>query len=77
MIRLAACAAALVIFGDALRRALHVEAYSLALPLLALCIWLLALIVRRYRQELRRLRRKKTDFIRPRSFPEQRRRDIR
>lgn len=77
MIRLAAYAAALVIFGDMLARAYRVGAYSFALPLAALCIWLLVLIVRRYRQELRRLRRKNTDFIRPRSFPQQRRRDIR
>lgn len=77
MIRLAAYAAALVIFGDMLIRAYRVGAYSFVLPLAALCIWLLVLIVRRYRQELRRLRRKNTDFIRPLSFPKQRRRVIR
>ena len=77
MIRLAAYAAAMVIFGDMLIRACRVGAYSFVLPLAALCIWLLVLIVRRYRQGLRRMRRKKTDFIRPRSFPQQRRRDIR
>jgi len=77
MIRLALLAAALVVFGDMLIKSIRVEAYSFVLPLLALCAWLLVLIARRWRFLRRRLDRKRTDFIRPRSFPAQRKRDVR
>jgi len=77
VIRLALYTAALVFFADMARRAVIVRADSLVLPILALCALLLWLIVRTVRREHRRLTRRRTDFIRPRSFPEQRKRDIR
>lgn len=78
MTRLALYCVALVVFGDMARRAVFVRADSFVLPLALLCLWLLVLIVRAYRREHRRLRRKRTDFIRPRGgFPPQRKRDIR
>lgn len=77
MIRLFWLCVALVFFADMLRRAVIVRADSFALPLALLCLWLLVLIVRACRREHRRLTRRRTDFIRPRSFPEQRKRDTR
>jgi len=77
MIRLAVYAALLVVFADMLRKALMVRADSFVLPLLAICIWLLVLIVRRWRHLRRRLDRNRTDFVRPRTFPAQRKRDTR
>lgn len=77
MIRLALYTAALVVFADMARRAVIVRADSFVLPLVLLCLWLLVLIARTYRREHRRLTRRRTDFIRPRSFPAQRKRDIR
>ncbi len=77
MIRLALYTAALVFFADMARRAVIVRADSFVLPLSLLCLWLLVLIVRACRREHRRLTRRRIDFIRPRSFPEQRKRDIR
>lgn len=59
-----------------LRKALMVRADSFVLPIFAICIWLLVLIVRRWRHLRRRLDRNRTDFVRPRSFPAQRKRDI-
>jgi len=76
VIRLALYTAALVFFADMARRAVIVRADSLVLPILGLCLLLLWLIVRTVRREHRRLRRR-TDFIRLRSFPKQRKRDIR
>ncbi|WP_447896788.1 hypothetical protein [Stenotrophomonas acidaminiphila] len=77
MIRLALYTAALVFFADMLRRAVIVRADSFVLPLALLCLWLLVLIVRAFRHEHRRLTRRRTDFVRPRSFPAQRKRDTR
>lgn len=78
MIRLFLYCAALVVFGDMVRRAVIVRADSFVLPLALLCLWLLVLIVRACRREHRRLTRRRTDFIRPRGgFPAQRKRDIR
>lgn len=78
MIRLFWLCAALVFFSDMLWKCLRVRADSLVLPILALCALLLWLIVRTIRREHRRLRCKRTDFIRPRGgFPPQRKRDIR
>lgn len=77
MIRLIVSTAALIVFGDMLRRALIVHAYSFVLPLAGLCLWLLVLVIRTYRREQRRCRRKRTGFIRPRSFPPQSKRGIR
>ncbi len=77
MIRLFWLCVALVFFADVARRAVIVRADSFVLPLVLLCLWLLVLIVRACRQEHRRLTRRRIDFIRPRSFPEQRKRDIR
>ena len=77
MIRLFWLCVALVFFADMLRRAVIVRADSFVLPLALLCLWLLVLIVRACRREHRRLTRRRTDFIRPRSFPAQRKRDIR
>lgn len=76
MIRLAVYGLLLVVFADMLRKAVIVRADSYVLPLLAICIWLLALIVRRWRHLHRRLTRNRTGFIRPR-FPAQSKRDIR
>ena len=76
MIRMFLYAAALCFFADMFRKAVMVRADSFVLPLLALCILLLALIVRRWRHLHRRLTRNRTGFIRPR-FPPQRKRDIR
>lgn len=73
--RLAVYCAALVVFGHMLRTALIVRADSLVLLLAGLCIWLVVLIVRAYRKELRRLRRRRADFLRlrtpQRGFPKQ------
>ena len=78
MIRLAVYGALLVVFADMFRKALMVRADSFVLPLLAICIWLLVRIVRRWRHLYRRLIRNRTGFIRPRGgFPAQRKRDIR
>lgn len=77
MIRLFLYCVALVVIADMLRRAVIVRADSFVLPLALLCLWLLVLIVRACRREHRRLTRRRTDFIRPRSFPAQRKRDIR
>ncbi|WP_313248949.1 hypothetical protein [Stenotrophomonas acidaminiphila] len=77
MIRLFLYCVALVVIADLLRSALIVRADSFVLLLAGLCIWLLVLIVRACRREHRRLTRRRTDFIRPRSFPAQRKRDIR
>ncbi len=77
MIRLALYCAALVVFADMARRAVMVHADSFVLPLALLCLWLLVLIIRAYRREHRRLTRRRTDFVRPRSFPAQRKRDVR
>jgi len=77
VIRLFWLCVALVFFGDMARRAVIVRADSLVLPILGLCVLLLWLIVRTVRREHRRLTRRRTDFIRPRSFPEQRKRDTR
>lgn len=77
MIRLAVYGLLLVVFADMFRKALIVRADSFVLPLLAFCIWLLVLIVRRWRHLYRRITRNRTGFIRPRSFPAQRKRDIR
>lgn len=78
MIRLCLYAGLLVVFADMLRKAVMVRADSFLLPLLALCIWLAVLIVRRWRHLYRRLIRNRTGFIRPRGgFPAQRKRDIR
>lgn len=77
MIRLALYCAALVVFGDMLSTALIVRADSFVLLLAGLCIWLLVLIVRAFRREHRRLTGRRTDFVRPRSFPAQRKRDTR
>lgn len=77
MTRLLALAALLGFFADVLRRAVIAEAASLLLPLLAILIVLLVLIVRQWRRTFSRIRKHRTDFIRPRSFPEQPKRDIR
>lgn len=77
MIRLFWLCAALVFFGDVLWKCLRVRADSLVLLILGLCLLLLWLIVRTFRREHRRLTRRRTDFIRPRSFPAQRKRDTR
>lgn len=78
MIRLAIYGALLIVFGDMLRRAVMVRADSFVLPLLVLCILLVVLIVRRWQHLYRRMRRKRTDFVRPRGgFPPQSKRDIR
>ena len=76
MIRLAVYGLLLAFFADMLRKALMVRADSFVLPIFAICIWLLVLIVRRWRHLHRRLTRNRTGFIRPR-FPPQRKRDIR
>lgn len=76
MIRLAVYGLLLVFFADMLRKALIVRADSFVLPILALCILLVVLIVRRWRHMYRRITRNRTGFIRPR-FPAQRKRDIR
>lgn len=76
--RLAMYCAALVVFGHLLRTSLIVRADSFVLPLAGLCIWLVVLVARAYRKELRRLRRKRTDFLRlrtpQRGFPKQQKR---
>lgn len=77
MIRLAVYGLLLAFFADMLRKAVMVRADSFVLPILAICIWLAVLIVRRWRHLHRRLTRKRTAFIRPRSFPAQRKRDTR
>ncbi|MGE8282031.1 MAG: hypothetical protein ACN6O2_16550 [Stenotrophomonas sp.] len=77
MIRLAVYGLLLVFFADMFRKALMVRADSFVLPILAICIWLLVLIVRRWRHLYRRITRNRTGFIRPSSFPAQRKRDIR
>lgn len=78
MIRLFLYAAALCFFADMFRKAVMVRADSFVLPLLALCILLVVLIVRRWRHLYRRLTRRRTGFIRPRGgFPPQSKRDIR
>ncbi|MNM28147.1 hypothetical protein D3C81_386570 [compost metagenome] len=78
MIRLAVYGLLLVVFADMLRKALIVRADSFVLPILALCIWLVVLIVRRWRHLHRRLTRNRTGYIRPRGgFPPQRKRDVR
>lgn len=77
MIRLSLYCIALVVFADMARRAMIVRADSFVLPLALLCLWLLMLIVRACRREHRRLTRRRTDFVRPRSFPAQRKRDTR
>ncbi len=77
MIRLAVYGLLLVVFADMFRKALMVRADSFVLPLLAICILLVVLIVRRWRHLHRRLTRRRTGFIRPRSFPVQRKRDTR
>ena len=78
MIRLAVYGLLLIVFADMFRKAVMVRADSFVLPLLALCILLVVLIVRRWRHLHRRLTRKRTGYIRPLgSFPPQRKRDIR
>jgi hypothetical protein len=77
MIRLAIYGLLLSLFADALRRALQVQAYSLVLPLALVIAVLLVLIVRHWKFLRRRLDRNRTDFVRPRSFPAQRKRDVR
>lgn len=77
MIRLGLYPTLLVFFADMLRRAWIVSADSLVLPIFAICIWLLVLIVRAARRTRRRLTRKRTAFIRVRSFPGQPRRPLR
>lgn len=77
MIRLAVYGLLPAFFADMLRKAVMVRADSLVLPILTICIWLLVLIVRRWRHLYRRITRNRTGFIRPRSFPPQRKRDIR
>lgn len=78
MIRLAVYGLLLAFFVDMLRKAWMVRADSFLLPIFALCVWLVVLIIRRYRHLHRRIRRKRTGFIRPRGgFPAQRKRDIR
>lgn len=66
MIRLFVYTTALVFFADMLRKAWMVRADSLLLPIAAVVLLFLALVINHTRQQLRRLRRKKVDFVRPR-----------
>lgn len=77
MIRLLIYTALLSFFADMLRKAWIVRADSLVLPIAAVVLLLLVQVIRHSRKQLRRLRRNRIDFVRPRSFPKQGKRDIR
>ena len=53
-------------FADMLRKAWRVRADSLLLPIAALVLVFLVLVIKHTRLQLRRLRRKNVDFVRPR-----------
>lgn len=78
MIRLLAYTTALCFFADMLRKAWMVRADSLLLPIAVVVLVFLVLVIKHTRLQLRRLRRKNVDFIRPLGgFPPQSKRDIR
>lgn len=66
MIRLLLLGIALGVFADMFRRAWSVHADSLLLPIAGVLLLLLVVIVKTWRRELRRHRRKRVDLIRPR-----------
>lgn len=78
MIRLFVYAVLLGFFADVLRKAWMVRADSLLLPIAVVVLVFLVLVIKHTRQQLRRLRRKNVDFVRPLGgFPPQSKRDIR
>lgn len=78
MIRLLTYAALLTFFADMLRKAWMVRADSLVLPVAAVVLIFLWMVIKHFRLQLRRLRRNRIAFIRPRGgFPPQRKRDLR
>ncbi len=77
MIRLVLYPALLVFFADMLRRAFIVHADSLLLPIAGVVFLLAIGTARAWRRTVRRLTRNRIGFVRPRSFPAQRKRDVR
>lgn len=65
MIRLLLLGIALGVFADMFRRAWSVHADSLLLPIAGVVLLLLVAVIRTWRRELRRWRRKRTGFLRP------------
>jgi len=66
VIRVSVYAVLLGFFADMLRKAWMVRADSLLLPIAVVVLAFLVLVIKHVRLQLRRIRRKNVDFVRPR-----------